>query len=161
MNGTKQMPDDAQIQFVLDKLQQNKAFFASQSAKSKRAWIAIRTGTILISGVVTVILGLKATSWFSINTDLTANIALVLSAGATFLAAVEATFDFRWTWINYSLTLTKLYGLEDDLQYLRTAGDVTQENLDAVFTELSNTLEGVNENWTKRRMREGGAVNAE
>ncbi len=32
-------------------------------AKSKRAWIVIRTAAIMISGIVTIILGLKATPW--------------------------------------------------------------------------------------------------
>ncbi|MCQ0092920.1 SLATT domain-containing protein [Roseovarius sp. M141] len=160
MNETIATPEDAQIQFVLDKLQQNKVFFSRQSIKSKRAWVLIRTATILLSGAVTVILGLKASPWVAINTDLTANIALVLSAFAAFLAAAEAAYDFRWTWINYTLTMTRLYGLEDNLQYKRAAGEVTQEDLDAVFAEFSDTLAGVNEKWSKRRMREGGAAKA-
>lgn len=150
------MPTEAQIAFVQDKLAQNKAFFQLQSSRSKRRWVIIRTMAIMISGVVTIILGLKATPGMAISSDLTANVALVLSACATFLAAVEATFDYRWTWINYSLTLTRIYGIEDDLEYKRMAGELSQDDLDDAFTALSETLQSVNYSWKERRLRDAG-----
>lgn len=147
------MSNEDQAKFLTDKLAQNKAAFQIKAARAQRAWVLIRTAGITITGIVTIVLGLKATSWMPIDPDVTANIALILSAIATFLAAAEATFDFRWTWLSTSLTLTRIYGLEDRVNYRRASGDLTQEDLDSVFEELSEVLEGLNNKWLDRRTR--------
>ena len=156
--GPPNMPSDAQLKFMQDKLEQNKTFFRARGLRSKRMWFVIRAATILISGIVTVVLGLKATPSMPLDPDVTANVALVLSAAATFLVAAEAIFDARWNWINADMTKARIYGIEDAMNYRRVAGTLTQDDLDRAFTELNDVLQGVNTRWQKRRERDGGAA---
>jgi hypothetical protein len=147
-------PSEHQLQLVRDKLAKNKAFFQRQTASSKRTWARIKTGTIFVSSLVTVILGFRATGWLNAPPEAVANLALLLSATVTALATADSTFDFQWTWVNYGQTLTKIYNLEDRLEYLAASGEMTQDQLDSIFQELQAVLSDINSNWTKRRLKE-------
>jgi hypothetical protein len=152
-------PTEPQLQLVRDKLANNKAFFRRQCVVSRRMWVIASSATIIGSGLVTVIIGIKPIAWLNISSDASANLALILSAAVTALAAAATKFDFQWTWIIQSATLYKIYSLEDELQYLSASNNLSQEQIDSIFQQLQAVLTDVDLSWMRRRLRdasEGG-----
>jgi hypothetical protein len=81
--------------------------------------------------------------------------ALLLGALVTILSGTETTFDFRWAWINYSLTLTRIYGLDDEMEYLSASeAGASAEQLDSIFEGLQTALAEINDSWASRRLRD-------
>jgi hypothetical protein len=147
---------DQRLTFLRERLKMNKEFYRRESERNKRRSILVKLSVTIVGAIITIVLGVKSTSLVAVSSDTTSNIALLLSALVTILSVTDTTFDFRWVWINYSLTLTRIYGLEDELEYLAAGeGRVSAEQLDSIFNRLQATLAGINDSWMSRRLRNG------
>jgi hypothetical protein len=146
---------DNQLVFLRERLKMNKEFFRRKSRRNRRRSVLVKVSIATLGAVITIVLGLKSTSVITLSSETAANVALMLGALVTILSVTEATFDFRWVWINYSMTLTLIYGLDDELEYLSAReGGASAEQLDSIFRRLQTTLADINDSWANRRLRD-------
>ena len=155
---SKNKAHEEQLTFLRDRLKRNEEFFRRQRDINSWWAVRLRIGIAALGALTTVVLGFKFAvpkgqlDWH----DYAANFALVLSGLVTALSVWETTADYRWRWTSYGLTLTRLYGLNDALEYVvRSETGITPEQLDAIFARLQIILADTNEDWAKR-LRQGG-----
>lgn len=109
---------------------------------------------VCFAATVTVLLGLKVDENLA---GIFQGIALVLSAVITVLNAVEAFFDHRSLWIRRTVTLSRLYTLRSNLDFV-TAG-VDASELDVKILErfrhrYEHILQDDLKSWLKMRQDE-------
>ena len=143
---------DKQLAFLRERLKSNAEFFHRR--RDYNSWVALRIKISIatLGAIISVVLGLRLAH---LSTELASDIALVLSAFVTVLSITDATFDFRWRWISYGLTLTRIYGLKDELEYFSASETgATSEQLDSIFWRLQATLADMNNNWASRQRQD-------
>jgi hypothetical protein len=141
------------IGYLRDKIKEQQDGFKFRRNKNRNLAIRIKLALIFLSAVVTVLLGLKIESAASVFT----NIAFVISALVTALAAVEEFFEYRGLWIRYNLTFTQLKSLQDDLEYLllREKDETALiSKLDEIHKRLKDILDTTNSDWISLRKKD-------
>jgi hypothetical protein len=110
--------EQRRVSFLLGELDRQERRFAHRRRRDKRKAFALQMSTVVFSASITVLLGLqvgpRTQSTFK-------NIALVLGALVTVLAAMEAFFNHRGLWIGRTVTVRRLEDLRRHLEY-RLAG---------------------------------------
>src|SRR5262249_36377569 len=101
--------------------------FGKECHDNKKIALRLKISSVLLSPAVTICLGLKLTqhpAW----QELLSNVALVLSAVITVVAAYEAFFDPRSVWIRETIVYTKLRNLKREFAFWAAGCD--GENLE-------------------------------
>jgi hypothetical protein len=96
---------DARWQFLRDEVDRQLTQFGRRRRRDKRKAFALQMATVTLSAVVTVLLGLRAAD---ATRTVLLNIALVLGALITVLAATEAFFTHRRLWVLRTATVRRL-----------------------------------------------------
>jgi hypothetical protein len=118
-------------------------------------------GTVVLSGLVTIIAGLKLEkhnwAWWSNATI------LVLGAVSTILSAWGAFFSSRDSWHLYTRTLGELRGLLAKLKFESSKGlhqnadeaasEISDEATSKIFKEFQEIMDRHNDEWLKMRKR--------
>lgn len=123
--------------------------------KRKSFWFKVLI--IGLGAVNTAILGFKISD---ANSDITRNIAIVISAVVSILSALEGYFNHQAVWIRYNITLSQLKSLKAELEYLTTPGQqlIKEENIDHLFVRYQSVLSETNEMWLNIRKNEGASL---
>lgn len=122
----------------------------SRKNKFKRRSTYLKVITVLISGIITVLLGLKLQG----VEDMFKNIAFVLGAVVTVLNAIEPFFNFRSLWIEHEDALYKFYRLDDEIQFHLAGVDsqnLSQERLEAFNEQYQNIWKNLSQHWIELR----------
>lgn len=126
-------------------------YTARKRVSDKKRAFGIKILAVCFAASVTVLLGLK------VNENLAGilqSIALVLSAVITVLNAVEAFYDHRSLWIRRTVTLSKLYALRSELNFV-TAGveesEIDIKSLERFLRRYERILQDDLRSWLKMR----------
>ena len=96
--------------------------FRRDRQRHKRLAVVLKAITVSMAGLVTILLGWKATA--DVSPPVLANLALVLGALITVVSAYEAFFDPRALWLRETLVYSRLKDLKRTFEYAAAgAGD--------------------------------------
>lgn len=96
---------------------------------NQRRASTIKITSILLSGVVTILLGLQFVGFEKYFKD----IAFTFGAIVTLINALEPFFNFRALWVEHELALANLYGLKDELEFYLAGTSPQNINTDTLF----------------------------
>jgi hypothetical protein len=136
----------ASIQEGLDRSRKKRDRFRSRAS-------IIKIGTIVLSGTVTILLGLQIAGL----EDRFRMVAFVLGAIVTMLAALEPFFNFRSLWVEHEETVYRLYRLQDDLNFYLTGKQPTElslEKLEGFNQRYGQIWVNLSERWLEYRRSE-------
>jgi hypothetical protein len=144
-----------QIGFLRTRLAAGIVSFRRRRVVNRRAAFALRIAVTSFGSLTTILRGLRGNALFSDQDNIFSAMALIMSAAVTIASTWETFFDHRWLWIQYTDTLTNLYRISDELEYV-TAGNkpVPPERLEALFQQLQDTFQQANVAWSGKRRRE-------
>ena len=109
---------DARWQYLRDEVDRQLAIFGRRRRRDKRKAFALQMATVTLSAAVTVLLGLRTSDTTRM---LLLNVALVLGALITVLAAAEAFFTHRRLWVLRTATVRRLETLSRHVDYTAAA----------------------------------------
>ncbi len=105
---------DARWQFLRGEVDRQLALFGRRRRRDKRKAFVLQMATVTLSATVTVLLGLRTSD---AARSLLLNIALVLGALITVLAAAEAFFTHRRLWVLRTATVRRLETLSRHVDF--------------------------------------------
>jgi hypothetical protein len=111
---------DARWRYLRGEVDRQLGLFGHRRRRDKRKAFALQMATVTLSATVTVLVGLRTSD--ATRTWLL-NIALVLGALITVLAAAEAFFTHRRLWVLRTATVRRLEALSRHVDFHATAGD--------------------------------------
>jgi hypothetical protein len=81
--------------------------------------------------------------------------ALAISASIAVVSAYEAFFDHRWLWIKYTNTLSQLYAISDDLDFIVAGASLpTDEELEKLHIRRQSILKETGAAWYDKRAQD-------
>lgn len=110
---------NARWQFLRSEVDQQLALFGHRRRRDKRKSFALQMATVTLSAAVTVLLGLRTPD---ATRTVLLNIALVLGALITVLAAAEAFFTHRRLWVLRTGTVRRLETLSRHVAFHTVGG---------------------------------------
>lgn len=143
---------DGKIAFLQERF---KFFIKDYKAKRNNARRLSNTFTLvtILSGTfLTLLLGIKSINMFAVWESELSLLALTLSVAITALNAWLSFTDYKWKWIRYRATLSTLYTIQDDFQYMQTSLSPNRSSkCDEIFELLKRTVHETNEEWMSQR----------
>jgi hypothetical protein len=141
------------VEYLRKKIDEQQNGFKSRRNKNRNLAIRIKLALIILSAIVTILLGIRNESVTAAFT----NLAFVISAAITALTAVEEFFEYRGLWVRYNITFVQLKSLQEDLEYL-----ILRENdekklkseLDELHKKFKDILEITNAEWLSMRKKD-------
>ncbi|MGW5864218.1 DUF4231 domain-containing protein [Streptomyces sp. NPDC055239] len=132
---------------LLGKIRQGNGYARDRKQRFRRSASVIRMVTMALSAASTIILGLQ-------NLNTWAGLAFALVALGTLLGAVEPFFNWRSRWVLMEETQYRFQRLADDLEYLvasTAAGDLTHDNIEAIFNRYQMIWDDLSRTWLEHR----------
>lgn len=141
---------DGQLGFVRNEVERQLALYRRRRRRDKRKAFTLQMATVCLSATITVLLGLRTAG--DVRTWLL-NIALVLGALVTVLAAAEAFFTHRRLWVLRTTTVRRLEGLARRLGFLAAGPESNSDQaaLDRCLAELNRILSDDQKAWLHLR----------
>jgi hypothetical protein len=145
-------------EYLLNLLNQCLKIFDRKRQRDKFLALGLKLAAAVLSGSVTVVLGLtypaKPEATFK-------NIALILSAIGAALNTWDAFFNHRTLWIRHTVTANKIRSLRDDADYSLAKGGGTMSDIDAdrIFDEYRKVMSEANQSWETLRNEDPTGAN--
>lgn len=147
VDDTEQADPDARWRFLRGEVDRQLALFGHRRRRDKRKAFGLQMATVTLSAIVTVLLGLRTSE--ATRTWLL-NIALVLGALITVLAAAEAFFTHRRLWVLRTATVRRLETLSRHVDFHMAGADGQPVNavaLTACLAELDAIIADDQKSW--------------
>ena len=127
-------------------LKKLKDSFYSDRQRHKRTALWIKLSTAILAAIAMVLLG-----WQDLSASkLPQNIALVLNAAISVLAAYEVFFEPRKLWVRETLVLSTLKDISRDLDYeLAAPSVISDEKTDELKNRIDSALKQSLDEWLK------------
>lgn len=109
------MNSDKKIEFLQSAIASQIKSFSRNRKYYKRSTITIKLVSTTLAAITTILLGLEGVGSPIVVVK---NSALCLSSLITLLSAWDLFFNYRSFWIRCNATLSQLYELKEDLEYL-------------------------------------------
>jgi hypothetical protein len=152
--------DDVNVQervgFLRAELERQQQRFTHRRRRDKRKSFALQMATVALSATITVLLGLRVEAGLQRTL---ANLALVLGALVTVLAAMEAFFNHRGLWVARTVTVRRLEELRRQIDYQLaglTDGEVDSAVVDGLLARLEAIVADDQQAWLRLRSIELG-----
>lgn len=126
--------------------------FKRKRKRNKTGFIVSQCLSIVASAGTTVFVGWQISDTV-LSLDLK-NVALALSAVATALTTLNATFDYKALWVCYNIAISQLKMLQSRLGYLRAMGvaNIEQKDLMRIFEFFEQICQSVEKDYKNTRM---------
>lgn len=131
-----EVTEDAQWRFLRSEVDRQLALFERRRRRDKRKAFGLQMATVTLSATITVLLGLRTSD---VTRTWLLNIALVLGALITVLAAAEAFFTHRRLWVLRTATVRRLETLSRHVDFNAAGavrGPIEASTLAACLAEL-------------------------
>jgi len=138
------------LSFVRSKITENKKFFKEKSKTAKIQNSFVQCLMIALGALTTVLLGWKVLGADDATSTTLSNAALASSVALTALTSIEAIFHFKWSYVKYTMCLTKLYEIEDRLENEVKKGEIDHSKIDEYFDLMQEMLKESNVEWQKK-----------
>jgi ABC-type transport system involved in cytochrome bd biosynthesis fused ATPase/permease subunit len=147
--------------YLREELGRQEQRFARRRRRDKRKALVLQMATVALSATITVLLGVQVGGR---TQPVLANIALVLGALVTVLAAAEAFFNHKGLWVNRTVAVRRLEELRRHMNYQFAGladGEVPPEVVDDLLARLDRIVADDQRAWLALRSVEpwpvGGA----
>lgn len=142
---------EEQLNFIVDLVEKRKIILTKTRTRNRKIAFHLKMTGLIMAGMITILLGLKLTSYWS---DIFTNIALIFGAAITVINAIDAFFDYRALWIQRTIVLCKLEEIQRDIEYYAKGLSTSEydEKIISGFLKRFNDLmnEGLT-SWSKLR----------
>jgi hypothetical protein len=158
-----ELAPDSLVKFFESRLQFFIKDYRQKRNKNRQCAKWLTGTTIVVAGAVTVLIAVRDSpiAIFRANAEFLGFASLVLSASLTGLGAWDAFEDYRWKWIRYRSTLSKLYAVEDEFGFGKsTNSGMTVATIEQLFARLKSAVDETNEEWTSERGKRIGDFKA-
>jgi hypothetical protein len=142
------------VGFLRAELDRQQQRFTRRRRRDKRKSFALQMATVALSATITVLLGLRVGAGLQRTL---ANLALVLGALVTVLAAMEAFFNHRGLWVARTVTVRRLEELRRQTDYQLAslaAGEVDPVVVDGLLARLEEIVADDQQAWLRLRSTE-------
>jgi hypothetical protein len=142
---------EEQVGFLRAELDRQQQQYVRRRRRDKRKSFALQMATVALSATITVLLGLRVEAGLQRTL---ANIALVLGALVTVLAAMEAFFNHRGLWVSRTITVRRLEELRRQADYQLAGladGEVQPAVVDGLVARLEQILAEDQQAWLRLR----------
>jgi ABC-type multidrug transport system fused ATPase/permease subunit len=145
---------EQRVAFLRTELDRQQQRFAHRRRRDKRKSFVLQMATVALSATITVLLGLRVAAGLQRTL---ANIALVLGALVTVLAAMEAFFNHRGLWVSRTVTVRRLEELRRQTDYQLAGladGEVQPAIVDGLLARLEEIVADDQQAWLRLRSTE-------
>ncbi|MEP7135350.1 MAG: DUF4231 domain-containing protein [Chloroflexota bacterium] len=127
--------------------------FKQRRKQNQRNATIAKALTIIFGFGITVLLGLSVNDGLK---PIFTNIALVLGASVTMLAAWDAFANYRAFWFRYTFTYTQLLSLRSEIEFEfpENSENISEANVKKLYRKYQTILEETNEYWRDMRKEE-------
>jgi hypothetical protein len=142
-----------QIAFLEDKIKEYISLYDRKRQRNKFLSLAIKLISAALAAAITIVLGIT----FKDKPDNAyKNVALIFGASITIISTWDAFFNHKALWIRFTIAMSKLYALQNDISYLKTKSieQVSEAKLDSIYDELKKIILDTNSNWEELRKEE-------
>jgi ABC-type multidrug transport system fused ATPase/permease subunit len=142
------------VGFLRAELDRQHQQYVRRRRRDKRKSFALQMATVALSATITVLLGLRVAAGLQRTL---ANLALVLGALVTVLAAMEAFFNHRGLWVSRTVTVRRLEELRRQADYQLAGladGEVQPAVVDGLLARLEQILAEDQQAWLRLRSTE-------
>jgi Protein of unknown function (DUF4231) len=149
---------EQRMAFLRAELDRQQQRFTRRRRRDKRKAFALQMATVVLSATITVLLGLRLDAGLQ---RALANIALVLGALVTVLAAMEAFFNHRGLWVTRTITVRRLEELRRQADYRLAGladGEVEAAVVDGLLARLNQIVAADHKAWLRLRSTEAQAT---
>lgn len=128
----------------MDKLMNLQNIFTKDRERHKRTALWIKLSTAILAALATILLGWQEPT----VPKLLQNIALVLNAVISVLAAYEVFFEPRKLWIRETLVLSTLKDIQRDLEFEHaTPAVISDQKIEELKNRMDNVLKQSLNEW--------------
>ena len=140
------MSENSQVAFLQKELDGQISRITGERNRHKRKALWIRLAIAGLSALATIVLGWQGAPF----PELLKNIALVLNAAITVIAAYDIFFEPRKLWVRETLLVSKLKDLQRDLQYdLAGNSNLPEDALSQYKDDIDQVFKESLDNWVK------------
>jgi Protein of unknown function (DUF4231) len=139
------------VTFLRAELDRQQQRFVRRRRRDKRKSFALQMATVALSAAITVLLGLRVNDGLQRHL---ANVALVLGALVTVLAAMEAFFNHHGLWVTRTVTVRKLEELRRQAEYQLAGlsdGEIQPQVVNALLARLNQIVADDQQAWLRLR----------
>ena len=147
------MSVDASVKKLRKDLDAQIKSFAEKRMTNKRRALSLKMLATTFSVLTTILLGLKGFEYLTESSLPFKNLTLVLSALVTLVSAFDGFFNHRALWVRYTLTVSNLRAIQDELDYATAdaSASPSQAKVDELFKKYQNVLSETNTSWQTLR----------
>jgi hypothetical protein len=113
--------------------------------KNKNYATFVNLIAVTLGALITLTLGIEMTGYESGQK----NIALLFAALLTVVNGWSLLFDYRKLWVRQKKTLFGLYRIKNEIGFMKSAGNIVDDEIDNLFIEYKQVWDDDNSNWTK------------
>jgi len=143
----------AQVEWLLQQIDDSLKCMAGKRTHFQRAAGYIRVGILILSGTVTVLLGL----WTPDSEDTLRNVAFVIGAIVTTLSSLDFYFNYRGLWVEHEEAEWRLHRLRDRLSFYVSgvgAGEIDPQVLIEIHEAYQWIWDNLSTRWLSLRRTE-------
>jgi len=140
INGNIEPSTDQQKKTMMQLLNTKVTVLDQKTNKIKYLHYTLRISAMLLSGIATVILGIKFTNANSDWPVVSSNIALGITATVTFLTGLSVFWDTDNYWKRVKVMLNKLKEIRYEYAFLISGEGVNQKDLKDILNRYLNAL---------------------
>ena len=139
------MNNAKKVEFLQQVLATQIKKFRTRRIENQRAAVCIKLFSTTLAATTTVLLGLNNVG----EPIVIKNVALCFSALVTLLSTWDSFFNYNGLWIRFNITVTRLYELKSELDYLLCNGieNLKEEQLDELYSKYKLIHQETNNNW--------------
>lgn len=146
MSLSNKTPEQLKMDFVVNRLAQERAAFYRRKNYNRKVTWFFAAGAALLSATATVSLGLSD----KLGIPGLESLALVATGLATVVGVTEALFSHRKLWHINNVALASLDKLDRDLGFrLSDQTPVTKAEVDEFYGRLDKTLSDIDQAWVE------------
>jgi hypothetical protein len=141
INGKIEPSTDQQKKTMMQLLNTKVTILDQKTSRIKYLHYTLRISAMLLSGIATVILGLKVTNNDDSNWPvISSNLALGITATVTFLTGLSVFWDTDNYWKRVKVMLNKLKELRYEYAFLISGEDIKQKDLKDILNRYLDAL---------------------
>ena len=152
-DNTEKMIAAKQLDVLKTQLANQIQGFKERRKHNQRNATIAKALTIIFGFGITVLLGLDVADWLK---PIFTNIALVLGASVSMLAAWDAFANYRSFWLRYTFTYTQLLSLRSEIEFEfpENSDNISEAAVKKLYRKYQSILEETNEYWRDVRKEE-------
>lgn len=144
------MGSNKKLDFLEEEIVNRILDFRDKRIRDKKTAFRVKMMSILLSAIITVLLGIKVNTFL---TGIFSNLALIFGATITVVSAFDAFYNHRSLWVQRTITLSQLYALQRDINLYKAGDPQTYDDtiINGFINRFNDILKTELHSWLKLR----------